>query len=197
MLPAIPYGTDTNQLAFPLAINLNPSTLTQVIRDIVDSLAVHSIVKLLILNSHGGNDFKPVLRELYGKTPVRLFLCDWYRMAADVEKADLLRQATITPAKSKPRWRWPIFPTSSPAIRRPAAWRPTTAQSNRTRFDAVNRGWISITRPWHLLTTNSGRATRTRRRRKRARALMDILVERIAGFLVELAAAEIDEQFPF
>ena len=86
MLPAIPYGTDTNQMAFPLAINLNPSTLAQVIRDIVDSLAAHKVVKLLILNSHGGNDFKPVLRELYGKTPVRLFLCDWYRMATDVEK---------------------------------------------------------------------------------------------------------------
>ena len=86
MLPAIPYGTDTNQLGFPLAINLNPSTLTQVIRDIVDSLAAHGIVKLLILNSHGGNDFKTVLRELYGKTPVRLFFCDWYRMATDVEK---------------------------------------------------------------------------------------------------------------
>ena len=25
-----------------------------------------------------------------------------------------------------------------------------------TRFEAVNRGWVEITRPWHLLTTNSG-----------------------------------------
>ena len=29
-----------------------------------------------------------------------------------------------------------------------------------TRFEAVNRGWVEITRPWHLLTTNSARATR-------------------------------------
>src|SRR5947208_11407734 len=35
MLPPMPYGTETNQLEFPLAINLNPSTLTQVIRDVV------------------------------------------------------------------------------------------------------------------------------------------------------------------
>ena len=27
---------------------------------------------------------------------------------------------------------------------------------NQTRFEAVNRGWVSITRPWHLLTENTG-----------------------------------------
>ena len=48
LLPTIPYGTDTNQLGFPLAINLNPSTLLTVIRDIVDSLAVHGIHKLVL-----------------------------------------------------------------------------------------------------------------------------------------------------
>ena len=25
-----------------------------------------------------------------------------------------------------------------------------------SRFEAVERGWVEITRPWHLLTTNSG-----------------------------------------
>ena len=27
LLPTIPYGTETNQMAFPLAMNLNPSTV--------------------------------------------------------------------------------------------------------------------------------------------------------------------------
>ena len=43
MLPPIPYGTHTNQMEFPLAMNLNPSTLTHVFSDIVDSLAKHEI----------------------------------------------------------------------------------------------------------------------------------------------------------
>ena len=41
LLPAIPYGTETNQMAFPLAMNLNPSTLHLVIRDLVDSFQEH------------------------------------------------------------------------------------------------------------------------------------------------------------
>ncbi len=38
-LPTIPYGTETNQLRFPLAMNLNPTTLAAVVGDLVDSLA--------------------------------------------------------------------------------------------------------------------------------------------------------------
>ena len=39
----------------------------QVIRDIVDSLTGSGIRKIMLLNSHGGNDLKPLLREMYGK----------------------------------------------------------------------------------------------------------------------------------
>jgi creatinine amidohydrolase len=66
-----------------------------------------------------------------------------------------------------------------------------------TRFEAVNRGWVSITRPWHLLTTNSGAGNPHGATAEKGRALMDVLVERISGFLVELASAEIDDNFPF
>ncbi len=80
LLPTIPYGTETNQMAFPLAMNLNPSTLAAVIRDLVFSLAHHGIKKIVLLNSHGGNDLKSVLRELHGQTAAQLFLCNWYRV---------------------------------------------------------------------------------------------------------------------
>src|SRR5262252_9112639 len=41
VLPAVPYGTETNQMRFPLAMNLNPRTLALVITDLVESLATH------------------------------------------------------------------------------------------------------------------------------------------------------------
>lgn len=45
MLPPVPYGTETNQMEFPLAMNVNPSTLGMLIRDLVDSLAKHRILE--------------------------------------------------------------------------------------------------------------------------------------------------------
>jgi creatinine amidohydrolase len=196
MLPAIPYGTDTNQMAFPLAINLNPSTLLQVIRDIVDSLAAHQIVKLLFLNSHGGNDFKPVLRELYGKTPVRLFLCDWYRMATDVEK-QIFSTRDDHAGEVETSLALAYFPDL--VARDPATGRLQADDGavKPTRFDAVNEGWISITRPWHLLTTNSGSGNPHQATADKGRALMDILVDRISGFLVQLSETKVDGNFPF
>src|SRR5262249_13196015 len=83
-LPAIPYGTETNQMRFPLTMNLNPTTLARVITDFVDSLAAHGVGKCLLLNGHGGNDLKWVLRELHRSSSVQLFLCNWYKVALDV-----------------------------------------------------------------------------------------------------------------
>ena len=71
-------------MKFPLAMNLNPTTLARVITDLVDSLAAHGILRCVLLNGHGGNDLKWVLRELHRQTPVHLFLCNWYKIASDV-----------------------------------------------------------------------------------------------------------------
>ena len=84
LLPTIPYGTETNMHAFPLAMNLDPSTLNQVVTDLVESLVGSNIRKIVLLNSHGGNEMKPLLRELCNKTEARLFLCNWYNTLADV-----------------------------------------------------------------------------------------------------------------
>lgn len=79
VLPAIPFGVNTGQINYDLVINMNPSTQYLVLRDIVDSLSRQSIKKLVILNSHGGNDFKPMIRELKLLYPT-IFVCliNWY-----------------------------------------------------------------------------------------------------------------------
>ena len=71
-----------------------------------------------------------------------------------------------------------------------------TAHDRGTKFDAVNRGWISISAPWHLLTTNSGAGNPHAATAEKGRAMMKLLVERLAQFLVDLSAAPLDERFP-
>ncbi len=200
LLPTIPYGTETNQMAFPLAMNVNPSTLTAVIRDLVASLARHGIHKVVLLNSHGGNDLKPVLRELHGATfdgngPVQLFLCNWYTVLADMQhtifacKDDHAGEVETSLALA-------YFPQF--VVRNADGTLAADDGAVRsTRFEAVNRGWVSITRPWHLLTTNSGAGNPHAATAEKGRRAMELLVERLATFLVELSAAKIDERFPF
>ena len=66
-----------------------------------------------------------------------------------------------------------------------------------TRFDAINRGWVSITRPWHLVSKNTGLGDPSAATEDKGRRLMEVLVERLAGFLAALSAAKVDEGFPY
>ena len=109
LLPTIPYGTETNQMAFPLAMNLNPSTLFAVITDLVKSLEHHGIRKLVLLNSHGGNDFKAAVARAVWKDdgayfPVQLVHGDWR-----AEERDL--HASRRPCRRNGDIVWPgLFP---------------------------------------------------------------------------------------
>ena len=66
-----------------------------------------------------------------------------------------------------------------------------------SRFEAINRGWISITRPWHLVSANTGLGDPKAASPEKGQRLMDVLVERLGDFLIELAAAPMDETFPY
>mgnify|MGYP001240136518 CR=1 FL=1 len=65
------------------------------------------------------------------------------------------------------------------------------------KLEALNRGWVSITRPWHLLTQNSGAADPHAATEEKGQKMMDVLVERLGKFLVELSDEQITDQFPY
>jgi len=195
LLPTIPYGTETNQMAFPLAMNLNPSTLLAVVRDLVDSLARHGVHKLVLLNSHGGNDLKPILRELHERTPVRLFLCNWYQTLADIDR-DLFTERDDHAGEMETSFGLAYFPEL--VARNPdGSLTADAGQKRATRFEAINRGWVTITRPWHLLTTNSGAGNPHAASAEKGERMMQELTRRLAQFLVELSAAKLDAEFPY
>ncbi len=79
-MPTIPFGVNTGQADIKLDININPSTQFAILSDIIEVLNRQGIYKLIILNSHGGNDFKPIIRELGLKFP-KMFLCtcNWFQ----------------------------------------------------------------------------------------------------------------------
>jgi creatinine amidohydrolase len=66
-----------------------------------------------------------------------------------------------------------------------------------SRLDAVNKGWMTIIRPWHLVTKNTGHGNPAAATAEKGRELMEVMVERLGSFLVELAKAEMDEIFPY
>ena len=173
LLPALPYGTETNQMRFPMAMNLNPTTLARVITDLVDSLAAHGIMRCLILNGHGGNDLKWVLRELHRSNAGASF-------SLQLVQDRIGRLLDDLPGEGRPRRR---DGDEHGAGAFPATWSRSSGRmpgrSGRRRFEAINRGWVEITRPWHLLTTNSGAGDPRAATAAKGEALTDLVAERI------------------
>lgn len=192
LLPTVPFGVNTNHLQIPggLALSVTPMTLLHLLTDLVESVERQGILKLVLLNGHGGNELKPLMRQLHHRTRVFLCVCDWYRLAADVyprifaepgEHADEV-ETSLGLA---------YFPELvHPELADDGAARPS-------RLEAINRGWVSITRPWHLVSRNTGLGNPAAASADKGRALMEVLVERLSSFLIELAAARMDETFPY
>jgi creatinine amidohydrolase len=192
LLPPMPYGVNTNHLKIPgaLACSLTPSTLLHFLTDLVDSLERQGVRKLLLLNGHGGNELKPLMRELHHRTGVFLCLCDWFRMATDVYPR-LFQQPGEHADEVETSLGLAFFPDLVQLER------ADEGTARPTRLQAINNGWISITRPWHLVTTNTGLGNPFAASADKGRQLMDVLAERLGNFLAELAAAPLDEYFPY
>ncbi len=195
VLPTIPYGTETNLSAFPLAMNLMPSTILSLLKDLLYSLSQAGLRKVLLLNSHGGNDFKPLMRELYGQTPCHLFLCNWFQMVRDVtpslfqhpdDHAGEMETSMILAYRPELVARNPDGSLSA-----------DDGQVRPFRWKALESGWVTLTRPWHLLTTNSGSGYPHLASAEKGRQLMDHIQQRLVPFLVDLAKTPIDDTFPF
>jgi creatinine amidohydrolase len=195
LLPTLPFGVQTNQAKFPFAMNLYPSTLAVIIGDLVESLVRTGVRKVVLLNSHGGNELKSVLRELHGRTPAQLFLCNWYTVCRDIYGEIFER-----PDNHAGEMETSVILACCPELVARNADGTLKADEGRaaeTRFEAVNSGWVTITRPWHLLTTNTGAGNPHAATAEKGRRLMEVLVERLGQFLVELSAAEVNERFPY
>jgi creatinine amidohydrolase len=195
LLPTIPFGTETNMRQFPLAINLNPSTLNLVITDIVASLVNSGIRKILLLNSHGGNEFKPLLRELSGKTTAHLFLCNWYQIIAD-RYEEIFQHKEDHAGEMETSFGLAYFPE---LVGRDAQGKLVADEGavRKTKLEGLNKGWVSISRPWHLLTTNSGSGNPHSASAEKGHQMMELVVSRLSSFLVQLSKEPITVTFPF
>ncbi|MEA2709351.1 MAG: creatinine amidohydrolase [Phycisphaerales bacterium] len=193
-LPTIPYGVQSNMfgLTDALPINIYPATLFAFLRDIVDSLERFGISKLVIFNSHGGNDFlKPFIREMQGRSKMFISVIDWWRVGRDVY-GDIF---------SKPDDHAGEMETSVNLAIVPELVRMEDAADGAfkpTRFEAVNKGWVSISRPWHLLTESTGVGDPRAGTKEKGEKYLSVVVPRLAKFIAELSAADVnDAQFPF
>jgi creatinine amidohydrolase len=83
LLPALPYGNNNTQLMQVATITMRSATQQAVLFDIADSLVKQGIDRLVVLNFHGGNEFKPMIRDVMLDVPIFMVQVHGYQLAAD------------------------------------------------------------------------------------------------------------------
>lgn len=185
VLPAVPFGVQTTQLDLPLALNMNPSTQAAMLGDLARSLDGQGIRKLVVLNGHGGNDFKPLIREL--QPTVDIFLCavNWYHAADEHEYFDL-------PGDHAGELETSVMMHLVPRQVRPLD-EAGPGRAREWRIRGMRDGWAWAPRPWSKLTDDTGVGDPSAATAERGAAFFAAVTANLARFLVELAAADRDD----
>ncbi|HEY7894799.1 MAG TPA: creatininase family protein [Gemmatimonadaceae bacterium] len=182
VLPAIPFGVNTGQLDVPFCINMNPSTQAALLGDVVRSLAPHGIRKLVILNGHGGNDFRQMIRELQPSTPILLCAVNWY--------------ASVDPKAyfDEPGDHAGELETSTMMAIAPDLVAPLSSagpgRARRFRVRALREGWAWAPRRWTAVTDDTGVGNPAKSTADKGRRFFDDACRQIGEFLIELAQAD-------
>jgi len=188
VLPAIPFGVNTGQHDVMLDMNMNPSTQLIVLRDVVETLNRHGIHKLIILNSHGGNDFKTMIRELGLRFP-KMFLssCDWFK---STDQKEFFENKDDHAGEME---------TSLLLYLRPDLVLPLTeagdGAAKKFRYTAIQQGWAWAERQWTKVTKDTGVGDPRKATAAKGEKYFKTVTEKVAKFFVEVASTKNDEHY--
>jgi creatinine amidohydrolase len=180
-LPAIPFGVNTTQLDLPLTVNVMPSTQLAILRDVVRSLEPHGVRALLLLNAHGGNELRALVRELQPETRVLLVIANWWQagdhslFAEPGDHAGALETAAmlhVAPHLVAARGEW------------------GEGRARRSVLAGVREGWAWLPRRWTQVTADTGVGNPREATAELGAAFMGQAVDRIAALCRQLATLD-------
>ncbi|TVQ16169.1 MAG: creatininase family protein [Balneolaceae bacterium] len=182
VLPTIPFGVQTAHAGIPFCINMNPSTQAMVLGDVARSLDTHGIRKLVILNGHGGNSFRQMIREL--QPHVSIFLCtiDWYKM---VDPGPFFDE----PGDHAGELETSVMLHYAPQLVRPLS-EAGDGREHKSRIEAFREGWAWAPRQWSKISDDTGVGNPAKATPEKGEAFARAVAERAGKFFIDLAAAD-------
>jgi len=188
VLPTIPFGVNTGQMDINLTVNINPSTQFSILQDIVEGLNNQGIYKLVIFNSHGGNEFRPMVRELGAEYP-EMFICivNFYQ-ALELEEyfenpgnhADEMETSLMLYLKPElvlPREKW------------------GSGEERKNRIKAFSEDWVWAERRWSEVSEDTGIGDPSLASHAKGEKFFNALTKKIAELFIQLENADIDDLY--
>jgi creatinine amidohydrolase len=187
VLPTVPFGVQTGQLDIPLCLNVNPSTQLAILGDLARCLTGQGIKKLVVLNGHGGNDFRQMIREL--QPHVNLFLCavNWFRIVDQ------------KPFFSKPDDHGGEMETSVMMHFVPELVLPLSeagdGRERKPRIAAMREGWAWAPRRWTQVSADTGVGDPREATAEKGAKYFQAVTDKFGQFLIDLAGADVSDLY--
>jgi len=184
VLPAVPYGVNTGQMDIKLDVNIYPGTQAAILRDISQSLFHQGFRKLVVLNGHGGNDFKPIIREIQAAYP-EMFLCliNWYQALKQEHFFKDLGEhggemETSNIMVISPDWMLPLEEAGN-------------GRARPFKLRGLREGLAWAQRDWPKATEDTGIGNPAEATAEKGRRYLDALTTAIGSFFIDLAGADL------
>ena len=188
VLPNIPFGVNTGQSDIKLDINIYPGTQMAILSDIVETLNRQNINKLVILNSHGGNDFKPIIRELGVKYPkMFISLCNWYQWRG---KENFFEQA----GDHADEMETSLLLYLAPELVRPLE-EAGEGRERKSKIGAIRQGWLWAERRWSQVTADTGIGDPRAATAEKGEKYFHAITEEIAKAFIEIAGCDANNMY--
>ena len=183
VLPAIPFGNNAQQLDQVATIHFSTATSLAILRDVAGSLRRQGIDRMLILNGHGGNEFKPMVRDVQLEFELLVVVVNFWQVATEICDATFEvagdhanEMETSLLLHLRPEWvvmeqagKGETIPFAIESIRKAGAWTP---------------------RPWSKVHPDTGSGDPSAATASKGKTYFDAVSRGIAELIVELSQAE-------
>lgn len=188
ILPNIPFGVNSGQPDIKLDMNLNPSTQLAILADIIEVLNRQGINKLIVLNGHGGNNFKPLLRELGLKYPeMFLLMTNFFQV---VNKAEFFEASGDHADEME---------TSLMLHLRPDLVLPLEkagdGKEKQSKIKAIREGWAWSERKWSSVTEDTGIGNPKKATKEKGEKFFQAVCEKLAELFRDVSEVSVNDRY--
>jgi creatinine amidohydrolase len=189
VLPTIPLGVQNpGQIDLPFCLHTKPSTQTLIFKDIVEALYNQGIRKLVLMNGHGGNDFKPMIREIQPQFPEMLVsLVEWFKILdlskyfeEDGDHANEMETSVIM--HYYPHLVLPLDEAGKGNVKSP-------------KLESLKNNTAWIPRKWDKVSEDTGVGNPKKATAEKGEKYLEDLTTRIGDFFVEMASCDLNDLY--
>ena len=189
VLPVIPLGAQNmGQIDMPFCLHTKPSTQLIILKDILTALSRQGIKKLVLMNGHGGNDFKPLVRELQPQFPdVFISLVEWFRM---FDQTDYFEEAGDHANEMETSIIMHFFP----GLVRPLD-EAGLGEAKAFKLNGLKNKTAWAPRLWDKVSADTGVGNPKKATAEKGKKFVDDVTTQIADYFVELAACDLGDMY--